>query len=246
MVTAQSQALILLAGQALLRAGAETGIIDPSEYRSRLAPALEDAQSSWAGLAGTWRALTPPGARRLDPALRNAANEARAALLGIVHDRAALATPTVLAARVDLADTAHTIQDGLSAAVDQAHLVQEVTREHGLTGSARAVNTMTIDLASGRPGGGLGGSGKAWVNPRDLLSNRLVPLPTPVREAMSDAAAQTLRASGRAMNAAALLDHPRARVDHPNQPTPTVGASRVTAAPPRLAATRQQTRGPQP
>ena len=68
MVTAHGQALIMLAGQALLRAGAETGAINPGEYRSRLSGALEEAQSSWAGvgqhLAGTDPAGRPaPGPR---------------------------------------------------------------------------------------------------------------------------------------------------------------------------------------
>ncbi len=224
LVTAQSRSLIMMAGQALLDAAAQTGVIEPDQYRSRLAPALEEAQTAWAGMATTWRDLTPPSARRLTPDFTTAAAEARAAILEIIHHRATLATPQVLAERVDLASTARTIQDAISAGLDQAHLIHQVTSEPGLTGSARAVNAMAI--ASGNPWGGHGASEHTSVDPRDLLSNRLVPLPDPIREAITADAEQTTQTMSRAMSAAALLDHPTAPGPDPARPA-------TTATPPR-------------
>ena len=100
-----------------------------------------------------------------------------------------------LAERVDLASTARTIQDAISAGLDQAHLIHQVTSEPGLTGSARAVNAMAI--ASGNPWGGHGASDHTSVDPRDLLSNRLVSLPDPIREAITATAEQTTQTMSR-------------------------------------------------
>lgn len=244
-VTAQSQALIMLAGHTLLRAGAETGAVDPSQYRSRLSPALEDAQNSWAAMSSTWRVLTPPSARRPDRDLGHAASEARAAIMEIIHDRATLASPTVMADRVDLAATARTIQDALSAAVDQAHLVHTVIREPTLNGSARAVNAMAMGIVKDRPPGGPGTSEQPWVSPRDLLGNRLVPLPEPVREAIHAATAQTVQTVTRAMSAAAFLHH--LSVGNPDETDPTVrGPVRDKTPLPRLHANSPNRCEPRP
>ena len=62
MLVAQTQAHTAFATQTLLRAASETGAIEPRQYRTRLAPALESAQASWVALATTWAQLAPVSA----------------------------------------------------------------------------------------------------------------------------------------------------------------------------------------
>lgn len=64
-LVAQTQAHTAFASQTLLRAAAETGSIEPRQYRTRLAPALESLQGSWVGLARNWAQLAPSRGRHL-------------------------------------------------------------------------------------------------------------------------------------------------------------------------------------
>lgn len=207
MLASATQALIAEAGSVLLRAAATAGLIDPEHYRARLGTALDSAQEGWTAMAALWQNLTPPSARRAEPGLGLAAQEARAAIYEIIHDRAGLASPELIANRADLAHTAQTIQQTLSTSVDLAHVIRDATTRHDLTAPARAVNAVATRIHETRGHAIDSSPMAAWVSPRDHATNRAVPLLDTVRASLTEAAERVVEASATAMSAAAILDH---------------------------------------
>lgn len=206
MLIAQTQAHTAFASQTLLRAAAENGSIEPGQYRTRLAPALESAQASWVGLATTWAQLAPQRGRRLDPDLVIAANEIRAAMLEIIHERTAVASVETLAARVDLKQVSQTLQLGLATSTDLAYALREATMDLHLLASPRGVNAMAMALEAHGPYGNV--STEAWVRPVDHAQDRPVALPDIVRGSLTRAADQVTLAVTKAAGAAASISAP--------------------------------------
>lgn len=196
MLIAQTQAHTAFASQTLLRAAAETGSIEAGQYRTRLAPALESGQASWVALATTWAQLAPQSGRRLDPDLVIAANEIRAAMLEIIHERTGVASVESLAATVDLKQVSQILQLGLTTSTDLAYALREATADLHLLASPRGVNAMAMVLEAHGPYGNV--STEAWVRPVDHAQDRPVTLPEIVRDSLTQAADQVIHAVTRA------------------------------------------------
>lgn len=207
MLASHTQALIAEAGSVLMRAAATTGQIDPEHYRARLGPALDSAKERWTAMAALWQNLTPPSARRADPVLGLAAQEARAAIYEIIHDRATVASPALIATRADLSHTAQTIQQALSTSVELAHVIRDATTSDDLTGPARVVSAMATRTHDTRGHAIDSSPMAAWVSPRDHATNRAVPLLDTVKASLTNSAERVVEASTTAMSAAANLDH---------------------------------------
>lgn len=205
-MTARTQATVATAAAAMARAGVASGHVDPAAC-DRLSPALDATQAAWTHMAGRWDELIAPTTRRTERDLAGAAGELRAALLEIVHDKTTMASPDVMAARVDLAAAARTFQQALTAAVDVAYLVRDLGAQHqDLTGPARTLSHRVLAEAAARSGSGAHGSDlAAVVDPKDILTNRMIPLPVSVRDGLVQAASDTIDAAGNAMSAASSL-----------------------------------------
>ncbi|TQM63785.1 hypothetical protein FBY41_0137 [Humibacillus xanthopallidus] len=203
---AQTQAHTAFASQTLLRAGAETGSIEPGQYRTRLAPALESAQASWVGLATAWGQLAPSGGRGLERDLVTAANEIRAATLEIIHEGTGVASVETLAARVDLKQVAQTLQFGLATSTDLAYALLEATADPHVLASARSVNALAMALEARGTYGNV--STEAWVRPVDHAQDRPVALPDLVRISLTRAVERVTQAVTTAAGAAAFISAP--------------------------------------
>lgn len=245
LLVARTQALVATASAVILDAAAETGHIDAVPYRQRLALAIDASQEAWTHAASRWADLTHPGTRT-DNKLVKAANELRAAVREVAHDTTTWAAPEVIAARVDLTDAAHSIQQALNAAVDVSHLISEIAAtEPDLTGPARALSVRAhTEAEQAIQRGERADIDVVWVSPRDVHANRLVPLPGPVRQELLEGSDRTVQATTNAMAAASCLDRQPTKTKHelpePNRPLGTVteelvktGAARIEAGPRR-------------
>jgi hypothetical protein len=206
MLVAQTQAHLAFASQTLLRAAAETGAIEPIQYRTRLEPALEEAQASWVSLAGTWADLATRCEPRLTPDLVIAAKEIRAALLELTHDRSGPANVETLSARMDLKTLSQTLQLGLETSADVAYAAREATADPNLLASARGVNAMAMAMEARGPYGNV--ASEAWVRPEDHLQDRPVTLPDMLLESLIVAAAKAAHVTTAAASATAFIGSP--------------------------------------
>lgn len=219
MLTARTQSLILSAGNTLARVAADTGQLDPQQYLTRLAPALEASQQRWETMAGLWKALTPPTSRRVDPDLARASLETRAALHEIVSDGTTIAQPSLIAQRTDLGRIGELIRQVMAANVELAHVTHDAATNPELTGAARDVNRLAIASRRDDPRNAQtidDSPASAWVRPEALLANRAVPLPDHVRSAFTAAAGNLIQVNMTAMSGAAFLDA-AAPQDHPTR-----------------------------
>jgi len=212
-LASRTQAVIATTSASILRAGAATGHVDPEAYEQRLAPTLDATQQAWTHVAGRWAEMTSP-ADRTDTGLVHAAGELRAALREVAHDKTTWASPQVMAGRVDLGEVAQHLQQALSASVDVAAVVRDVAaHDPNLTGPARAMSHRAMSHRANADidqtaGPGHHGADVAWVSPLDILANRIVPIPEPVRAGLVDATDTLVHSASNAMSAAAFLDHP--------------------------------------
>ena len=216
LLASRTQAGIATAAGAILHAGARTGHVDSRAYQHRLAPTLDATQQAWTHLASRWAEMTTP-ADRTDLDLVGAAGELRAAVREVAHDKTTWARPEVMAGRVDLGEAAQHLQQALSTAVDLAAVIRDVAAgDPNLTGPARAMShraNADIDRAADR---GQQAADVVWVTPSDVLANRTVAIPEPVRAGLVDATDALLQSASNAMSAAACLD--RVTQDRPSGP----------------------------
>jgi hypothetical protein len=112
-----------------------------------------------------------------------------------------------MAGRVDLGEAAQHLQQALSTAVDIAAVIREVAaQDSNLTGPARAMShraNADIDSAADR---GHQTADVVWVTPGDVLANRTVAIPEPVRTGLVNATDALVQTASNAMSAAACLD----------------------------------------
>jgi hypothetical protein len=216
LLASRTQAGIATAAGAIVHAGARTGHLDSRAYQHRLAPTLDATQEAWTHLASRWAEMTTP-ADRTDLDLVGAAGELRAAVHEVAHDKTTWARPEVMAGRVDLGEAARHLQQALSTAVGLAAVVRDVAAgDPNLTGPARAMSQRAnadIDCAADR---GHQTADVVWVTPGDVLANRTVAIPEPVRAGLVDATDALLQTASNAMSAAACLD--RVTQDRPSGP----------------------------
>ena len=214
-LVATTQAGIAIAAAVILHAGARTGRLEEDDYQHRLAPALDATGDAWTHTASRWAELASPAART-DPALVAAANELRAAIHEVTHDKTTPAHPDVIAGRVDLGEAGQHLQQALSAAVDVACVTREIaTTNQNLTGPAPAMShranpeTRALEDLAARGGHAKNGDRAkdvVWVSPADVHANRLIAIPAPVRASLVGATDTLVQSASNAMSAAACLD----------------------------------------
>lgn len=143
----------------------------------RAVPALTGLAHTWGALGGELARLH--GRRRdIDPALLRAGREANAAMREITHHHTSYAAPDVTAARVPLDITTAYLHERLTATLELALITRDTLQDPGLTVSARAAHTITAGRAA-PPGLGM------WVDAASLHHNRDIPLPPPVKHALT-------------------------------------------------------------
>lgn len=133
-VTARTQAWIAAASGVLLQA-ARLPDTDPD----RLQTAIASAGKAWNDLASRWHDLSQPS-DHLDPALRRAAAELRAAYRELTHDTATVAKSETIAARPGLDRAVTASLDALTAAGELAYTVEDHAHADTLTGPARSLS----------------------------------------------------------------------------------------------------------
>lgn len=200
LLVTRTQALIFGAGLLLVEAAGHRGIIEPSE---RFTTAVTEAGRAWNNLAGRWNDLALPDAR-LDPPLIRAAAEVRAALRVLTHDTATIAATEAIASRPGIEQAVEATLRAFETAAELAQVVAEKADSSTLAGPARALslrahNDIEAGLATPHPDGDF-----VWVSPDDILAQRVVPLPSPVAEALRAASKAAVTASGDAAAAAAV------------------------------------------
>jgi hypothetical protein len=210
MLTARTQSLVLAACNTLTRVAADFGQLDRQQYITRLSPAVETSQERWETMARLWKDLTPPHSRRVDTDLARAALETRAAVHELISDGTTIAHTSAIAQRTDVSRIGQLTRQVLATNVDLAHATHDAATNPELTGAARSVNMLAIATRRHDPRDAQTIDDSplaAWVTPRDLLSNRAVPLPDHVRSGLTASAGSLVDANMTAMSAAASLDH---------------------------------------
>jgi hypothetical protein len=204
-LVAMTQGTVAFASLAILDTAAVTGHIDPADHAQRLSPALQASQQTWSTAARRWTELTTP-ASPTSPDLVLAERELRASVRQITHDQHGWAAPKLVAQRVDLTETATLLQRAMAAAVDVAHLTRDIAAtDDRLQGPARAMNKRAMADADLVPRSEVTDPMAAWVPARDLLTNRIVPLPEPVRAGLVAATDAAARAATRLASAGTCL-----------------------------------------
>lgn len=210
-LVAATQAYIGSATFGVIRVGVEAGELDPAAL-VRAAPALEATQAAWADVAAQWRRLTDASTARTDPDLLATAAEVRAALLEITHRTTSPESAAGVAARVDLPEAAHSLQQALTAAVDLAHHLQDTSPQATASVPARSALTAYFAIEPSERGTQPRARQEhptalaSPVDPQRLRYNEPVPLPPPVTTAISFATDASVTAAVEAMSATSGLD----------------------------------------
>ncbi|MHA7127922.1 hypothetical protein ACRTEC_16250 [Janibacter indicus] len=220
LIVCHTQAVVIGNGHALVRAAALREQVDPLEYRDRLAPSLETTAANFRAAGEVWRHMARAG-EGLDKDLRVASGEVVAAAREIVRDGAMLASPDVLAQRVDLAQAGRTMQHALISSATLGQAVKELAADPNLSGPARWVHEEAIkaqtrlhaaDALSRQHASYVEPSPmNAWVNPNALRRNADVPLPPVLRESISGQMERLAQSAvaGRDVAGGALGRHPQ-------------------------------------
>lgn len=215
LLATHATAMNLHLGGLIVAAAAEVGDLDAGAYH-RLAPALAAAQDTWTHLAESWAHLVPPGHRRVDPDLAEAAAAVRTALTGLVMDGATPATAHRMATRTDLTHAAAAVAESLIGAAGLADVITHTTSHTPLQAPARRVTSWHRAL--------YGGEVDLPVDPLDHIHDRIVDLPQTTRAALTAythrAAAATLRTAA-ALRAASVLTGTGTTGAPPRGPSPT-------------------------
>jgi hypothetical protein len=202
-------------------------------YEQEIAPTFEQAIRAQSHLAGQWASLTNPTTRRVDPNLGSVAEQLQAATRELIHDKTALAEPTLIAQRADLRDLPPVIKRAIVGGFILSRDIHELTA-HGTSITAPAKAMLEVarnDTRTLGPGDddSLGDS----LHPNDLQHNRVRPLIEPVRDIL---ARDINEASGRQAGAShsvllmwssrELLAHaPAAGRARPKDPAPPVAVT---------------------
>jgi hypothetical protein len=182
------------------------GLLTPTEgvRMQRAQTGLEHAAS---GLLRTFRPLTGRD-RTFQAPLAEAAAELRAAIRDIVYDGTSLAGSDTLRERVDITRALAAVQQHLTGGVALGwRILDEINGPH-LQVRARGAHQLASQSHQPSPA-------KGWVEAGDLVANRLIPLPSPVRFTLRH---HTQQMTDRAIDAAAA-SYP----SQPRRPTSPAG-----------------------
>lgn len=216
-LVAGTESMLLAAALVLNRAALETspgieqtaGGETPQAGYDQFEASLGTAGGAWTGLARRWGDLMPPGTQ-LDPALSAAAAGLRAACRELTHKGDHLASPATIASKVDLSEAQTLLAHYLATGSDIAEATRPALRDTTLTAPARAVlHRLGQDVDEGLLPEGAEDLGDQ-VNAADIASNRLVPLPRALVQALDAATTAAAR-----MTATAAQHAPRDQLPLP-------------------------------
>ncbi|UJH71721.1 hypothetical protein [Ornithinimicrobium sp. INDO-MA30-4] len=215
----QQEASLRSTARVVLGASAVTGHSDSLQFEAYARPALEGSQLGWARQARDWSLMSPRRSTALPPEpLQAAALELRAATREITHNDGTMATPDVVASRLDVGKAALNVQSHLASSVGIAHAVRQAGQDPDL-----AVFSQGAKQVMQREG---------LVSQQSLLvanvlqSNKTIRMPGELRVLMDSQGSRTLDLSKHAHSTTARL-----LTSTTSPPTETSGAKKpaVTA-----------------
>jgi len=169
---------------------------------ARMQRAQTGFEHAASGLLQTFRPLTGRD-RTFQAPLAEAAAELRAAIRDIVYDGTSLAGSDTLRERVDITRALSAVQQHLTGGVALGwRILDDINGPHL---NVRARGAQQIASQSHQPA-----PSKGWVEAGDLVANRLIPIPSPVRFTLRH---HTQHMTDRAIDAAAA--------SYPSQPRRT-------------------------
>ncbi|WP_114905859.1 hypothetical protein [Ornithinimicrobium murale] len=224
--------------QLLWRIAAERGHIHQNQYRTRLAPALENLQRAWDRNTRVWEALTPRTGAPAPQELRAAATELRAATRELTHDRTAPAHGQLVAARTDLVVLVPTLQHSLSTSVELAHAFRDTRAVFkAIQVAPKPAMAMQNERLQSMPFPNMRWASQEQARteggvPLRALNQPSTPLPTVLVPTMRRLGDATVRAAARTMGTATGIEGKgRTRAEAPQQassePAPTTTTARM-------------------
>jgi hypothetical protein len=229
---ARVQALIATTSGIVAEAVTQLGLVGPAAAE-RFTTLIDTSQIAWTRAANRWSELINP-ALRTDPKLLGAASEIRAVLAATTHDQMGWATADVIATRLNLPTAIAQLQLATAAAVDLAHLTRDIAlTEATLTGPARAIAMRAqSDVERDVDRGESRYLGVDWVTAGDVRTNRIIPIPDPLRRGLVDAADKVIDTTSQAAAAAAVLRPPEPADQATRNATTTRSREAATPSPP--------------
>jgi len=206
---ARTQAMLQRTSLILVRAAALTATADPATYEQQIAPAFEQAIWAQARIAGHWGSLTNAHTRKVDPNLWTVADQLQAAMRELIHDKTALADPTLIAQRADLRELEPT---GKRATVGGFILACDARDIATFNSSLSAPAKAMLQFArTGMPEAGEGDLDHlgASLSPTDLQHNPARPLIVPVRDILVRDSVEAANRMAGASSAVLALSSPR-------------------------------------
>jgi hypothetical protein len=203
-------------------AGAAThaGLLTPTE-----GPRMQHALTAFEGTAAPLLeslGLLSGRDRVFQARLADASSQLRLAYREIAHDGTAMAGSDTLRERVDIGRALAAVQHSLVAGVDLAWRILDAARDPHLQVRAQGAQRIASRSHQPRPSAG-------WVQAVDLVNNRLITVPVPVRYTLRH---QAQDMTDRAIDAAAA--------SYPSQPRPAT----TTPPAPKLTGRAHQDRQP--
>lgn len=233
MLVARTQAMAVGYAQLLLAAAAQCGHLPRQEYATALAPAVEAVLQAWTSTARTWGELTPPSQRHCTPQLAVAAGEVRAAWREVTYQWTGPAPAPVIQARTDVPAAVDTVQQFLATGLELAHLMRHVLHERPAPVAARGVNEILKAPTTGPTHAAHLDPDAAFVDPRDLATNRAIGQPALIRDLCGVDLDATIEAARGAMNSGAVLDRRplRPRKGAPEAPPRSLSSGHTVGMP---------------
>jgi hypothetical protein len=173
-------ALIARGEQFIAAASRHIFCADPDRRLIEVAEDCEDAAARWASTASWWRVLSPPGSP-VHNQLLNAAGELRAAIRSFTLNHAAQSQPKLIAQHPGFEPAVRALLAALEDGREIARTVREFSRDPNLHGPARSLSRTAQNISETAPGGG---GDIVWVSPADTMTNKMIPLPRPLRECL--------------------------------------------------------------
>ena len=194
------QSTTLALTRVLLNAAVARDVVDQAPVRAHVEPRLAAAQCAWGELYGTLRQLTKHPHRAVSRDLRLAGSELVLAFSELVFDGTALAEPATIAGRVDLGRTVSVLAGAMDAPHQASLLLLDAALDPRSRVDANAAQHLISRLYDAA--GEVASPEDCWIDPRDLVANRDITPPAPVRGVIS-AQVETVRATSRTLAAGA-------------------------------------------
>lgn len=225
------------AGMMFWRLAAEAGLVDPSQHRVRLSPALENMAERWGKATDVWGGLDPR--EPVAGPLKAAGAELRAATRELLHDQAAPANARVLSSRTDLAALVPTLQNSLATAVDLSHAFRDSI------GSMLQVKPKAVHALQNEQIREMAFPNRRWATeeearaqgmPLSSLGSQSTPLPPLLVATLRGQAHQSVRAATESLSAATGIERRPARQETPARWGPARAGTPVGTGVERLRA----------